>query len=223
MRWTFKDYLREIVLRLQRKIRWPKHIPFDNLSQLKGGIRTLLELRRLLYSKDPEVAIRFEPVTPEDCAKVISNPLSLHPNLALAEIVKPIFEPLVVVPTVLHPGDFSHLGDHPTSTQPCAIKKGFSKKQRKQRSDVKRRHRSTKKSAKASGSTQLQARHRPPKHGITSFTFVLPETSQASTLRSGDGSTAYHLTDDPIDEFVPSHADDADEIESASGDWPERN
>ncbi|KAI9060195.1 hypothetical protein FKP32DRAFT_1679150 [Trametes sanguinea] len=96
MRWTFKDYLQEIVLRLRRKIRWPKHIPFDNLSQLKGGIRTLLELRRLLYSKDPEVAIRFEPVTPEDCAKAISDPLSLHPNLALAEIVKPIFEPLVV-------------------------------------------------------------------------------------------------------------------------------
>ncbi|KAJ2984665.1 hypothetical protein NUW54_g10427 [Trametes sanguinea] len=64
--------------------------------------------------------------------------------------------------------------------------------------------------------TYLQGRRRPLKRGITSFRFVLPDTSDAQSCPS-NGCSGYHLTDDPIDEFLPE--DDVDEIEPASEGW----
>ncbi|OSC96252.1 hypothetical protein PYCCODRAFT_1441176, partial [Trametes coccinea BRFM310] len=218
MRWTFQAYLEEIVLRDRHQlVHWPPHIPFANLSLLKGGIRTLLELRRLLYSQDPNLAIRFEPVTAEECAKAVLDPMSMHPNPAMANLSdSPIFEPLIVHSSALHPGDLGRLGSHPTSTQAGAVKKMFGKVRRRQRSDVKRRHqrrtgKNTSHNSQTGGSAAvLHGRRRPPKRGITSFQFVLPETADSKCCQRSD----YYLTDDPIDEFVSD--EDADEIEPAS-------
>ncbi|KAI9070290.1 hypothetical protein FKP32DRAFT_1670476 [Trametes sanguinea] len=213
MRWTFKDYLQVVVLSHRRKIVWPPHIPFKNLSLLKGGIRTLLELGRLLYSQDPKLAIRFEAVTAEEYAEALSNPMSMHPNPAMANMDESVSEsePLILCPSALHPGGLTRLGSHPTSTQPCAVHKKYGKAPRRQRSDVKRRHRRAKDSTKAQAvGTYLQGRRRPLKRGITSFRFILPETSSSD-------SSVYHLTDDPIDEFLPE--DDVEDIEPASEGW----
>ncbi|KAJ2990658.1 hypothetical protein NUW54_g8406 [Trametes sanguinea] len=215
MRWTPEHYAEDIVITLGLKFHnWPKTIPFANLSKIGGGVPVLEELLRRWYSQDPNIAIRLVPSTPEDRANAAADPLSVHPNRKLFKPPTPIFdsEPLTVYPLALHPGDLGPMGIHPTSTQPSAVTETLhgepEKKTRQQRSDVKRHRGPRVKLLTAEGLPFVRPYPFPPKRGITSFRFVLPESSQVKLVgdledREGPG---YVLVNDPIDEFLPDIA-----------------
>ncbi|KAL7282968.1 hypothetical protein ACG7TL_002386 [Trametes sanguinea] len=199
MRWTFDGYAKDIIIALGLKVdNWPKHIPFANLSNVGGGVRTLGELLRRWYAQDPDIAIRLVPSTPEDRANAAADPLSVHPNRERFEPPTPVFsaEPLILYPRALHPGDLGTMGVHPTSTEPHAVERIHrKKKRRRQRSDVKKHRGRRVKMLTADGLPVVRPYPFPPKRGITSSRFILPESS-----KGGDG---YHLADDPVDEFLP--------------------
>ncbi|OSC96275.1 hypothetical protein PYCCODRAFT_1462478 [Trametes coccinea BRFM310] len=251
MRWTADGYAEEIVIALGLKLdNWPPDVPFANLSRIGGGVRRLEDLLRRWYAQDPAIAIRLVPSTPEDRANAAADPLSVHPNRQRVKPLKPvsISTAQIVYPRALHPGDLGSMGVHPTSTQPRAVESVHDKTERQQRSDVKRRRGRRVKLLTADGLPVVRPYPLPPKRGITSFRFILPESSLLA--RGGDGGgDRYFLVDDPIDEFLPDDvvsmadsrsspsleddpideyppddaiggASEVDEIECADGSWP---
>ncbi|KAJ2993607.1 hypothetical protein NUW54_g7692 [Trametes sanguinea] len=117
-----------------------------------------------------------------------------------------------------------------------------------QRSDVKKHRGRRVKPLTADGLPFVRPYPFPPKRGITSFRFVLPESSQVKLVGEIGEGLGYFLVDDPIDEFLqdvaPAGVDgcgrsvleddpieeflpeavgggmEVDEIEDADGDWP---
>ncbi|KAJ2972120.1 hypothetical protein NUW54_g12342 [Trametes sanguinea] len=143
----------------------------------------------------------------------------------------------------------SSRGDLFSSVPPVmdgAVKKP--EKKRQQRSDVKRHHARRLKSLTADSLPVVRPYPLPPKRGITSFRFVLPESSQVQLVGEDSEGPGYFLVNDPVDEFSPDSAPGAygrsrsvleddpiseflpeealgggmevDEIEDADGDWP---
>lgn len=158
---------------------WPADIPFINLSNILGGVRPLLQLRKLWLAG----TLRFEPATDEDIANTLRDPRSVHPNpnptLAAQRLVK---RPAVVVfPAVLHPGTLASLGDHPTSTQP-GNDTALGPRPRSQRIDVKKARR---RPVTNPGNKPL----RRAKPGVKSARYVLEEGGR------------HWAVNDPIEEF----------------------
>ena len=120
--------------------------------------------------------------------------------------ISPLPAEPVLMPLVLHPGDLSILGYHPTSTQPGSI---LGKRTRQQRRDVKKpRHRPVK-----NPDSRPARRNR---RGVTSARCVI-DGSDADVQESeiedfsdieepapkrARAGRIYWVTDDPLNEFV---------------------
>ncbi|KAI0660154.1 hypothetical protein C8Q70DRAFT_978753 [Cubamyces menziesii] len=128
MRYTIDGYASRIVCQYGLKlVDWPPEIPFENLSNLIGGIGVLSTLQDAWNSG----TLRFERVTPEDIENATRDPESVHPNPSLlhwrngAESAaaghphRPAAP--ILMPLVLHPGNLSILGRHPTAIHPGTI------------------------------------------------------------------------------------------------------
>ncbi|KAI0323222.1 hypothetical protein GY45DRAFT_1216929, partial [Cubamyces sp. BRFM 1775] len=74
--YTPNKYARLVVLKHKWKlVNWPAHIPFDDISQIKGGNRVLQTLLELWRSG----TLRFEPATERDLLDAEGDPVSVHP------------------------------------------------------------------------------------------------------------------------------------------------
>ncbi|KAL1948923.1 hypothetical protein VTO73DRAFT_10729 [Trametes versicolor] len=87
MRYEPQCYASEVVVKRECKVvGWPEDIPFKSLSEIRGGVTPLFELRRRWNLPDghPD-KLRIERATPEDIANAIRDPDSVHPNLKLLQ------------------------------------------------------------------------------------------------------------------------------------------
>ncbi|PIL27901.1 hypothetical protein GSI_10023 [Ganoderma sinense ZZ0214-1] len=65
---------------------WPAHIPFMNLSDIKGGIAPLRELRDLLH----DGTLRFIPAPPDVRERALHDPESVLPHVIAAAKLPPL-------------------------------------------------------------------------------------------------------------------------------------
>ncbi|KAJ8469229.1 hypothetical protein ONZ51_g9128 [Trametes cubensis] len=213
MRYTVDGYASRIVCQYGLKlVDWPQEIPFENLSDLIGGIRVLSTLRDAW----DDGTLRFERATPEDIENATRDPASVHPNPSLLHWRNGA-EPAVaghphhptapiLMPLVLHPGNLSVLGRHPTAMNPGTI---LGKRARQQRRDVKKPRRKPVKNPD-------NRPPRRPRRGVTSSQCVIDasdvevaeseieefsdvEEPAAKRTRAG---RIYWVTDDPLGEFI---------------------
>lgn len=201
MRYVPSCYASDIVIKGGHKlVGWPADVPFTDLSNVRGGVKMLLELRRRWYLPDghPD-KLRFEPASREDQANAARDPESVHPTpqhlprLAAQAAARAVERAFPVEVDAYRPDNMEHVGCQLTSTVPEP------KKQRQQRLDTKKRR-----ARKSDASTRVRKRR--PKKGITSNRFVLP----GSNGRGGGGSSKQgskqqgvddYALDDPITEF----------------------
>ncbi|KAI0652801.1 hypothetical protein C8Q70DRAFT_885434, partial [Cubamyces menziesii] len=172
-----KRYARLIVLKHKHKlVGWPAHVPYEDISKIKGGnevLETLLDLWRTQ-------TLRFERATERDLWYAKVDPARVHPNpTALREtrgegcrrgartgIEGDDSGSLVVRSLVFHPTTMEPLGYHYTSTQPSVAAGLFGGRPREQRSDVKKPRYRTAEDAQRRGS-------RRPREGVKSARYVL--------------------------------------------------
>ncbi|OSC96237.1 hypothetical protein PYCCODRAFT_1379537, partial [Trametes coccinea BRFM310] len=77
MSWSVNGYAKTVVRRYRQKlVNWPAHIPFTNLSDLRGGVRVLCTLQHLWDTG----VLRLEPATAEDAMDSLRSARSVHPN-----------------------------------------------------------------------------------------------------------------------------------------------
>ncbi|KAI0372166.1 hypothetical protein BV20DRAFT_1050931 [Pilatotrama ljubarskyi] len=217
-------YARLVVIRYRYKlVGWPDDIPFCNLSDIRDGVEPLQRLFALWNAK----TLKFERATRADLVNAARDPFSVHP---IEQCRQQHSAPhrrasapsaIVVYPLVLHPGNLSVLGTHPTSTQPSKAVLG--KRRRRQRNDVK----------KARVRFVTNPDNLPPKlprAGVKSAECVLdcdiPRYGEPRGMWQGEDWPV----DDPITEFEPEPVipgdgsfklttecvSDIDEIETAS-------
>ncbi|OJT07021.1 hypothetical protein TRAPUB_2124 [Trametes pubescens] len=212
MRYATKCYANGIVIRYGCKITgWPEDIPFKCLSEIPGGVRPLLELRRRWNLPDGhQHKLRLEHATPEDLEKAARDPRSVHPNptqleegekevarkAAMRKVVTPAATAAEFIPSyVFHPVDLRFLGVELNSTQPSAP---VAKRKRSQRKDSGKRRR-------RASDNSLRVRKRLPMRGITSMCCVIPGVDGVAC--GGDERAAKRVrledcpVDDPITEF----------------------
>ncbi|KAM5533040.1 hypothetical protein V8D89_013284 [Ganoderma adspersum] len=65
---------------------WPAHIPFTNLSDIKGGIASLRLLRDLLR----DGTLKFIPAPPDVCQRALHDPESVLPHVMAAAKLPPL-------------------------------------------------------------------------------------------------------------------------------------
>ncbi|KAI0323614.1 hypothetical protein GY45DRAFT_1264308, partial [Cubamyces sp. BRFM 1775] len=74
--YTPVKYARLVVLKHKHKlVNWPAHIPFDDISRIKGGNRVLQTLLDLWKAG----TLRFEPATRRDLRDARADPVRVHP------------------------------------------------------------------------------------------------------------------------------------------------
>ncbi|EIW59424.1 uncharacterized protein TRAVEDRAFT_46732 [Trametes versicolor FP-101664 SS1] len=199
MRYAPSYYASDIVIKGGHKIvGWPADVPFTDLSNVRGGVTMLYELRRRWCLPDghPE-KLRFEPASREDQANAARDPESVHPTPQHLPELKAQAAGRRRGATTVHvdtyrPDNMEYTGRQATSTVPEP------KERRQQRLDTKKRR------ARASdSSTRVRKRRR--REGIKSRGYVLPGMSGASSSGAGRASEEppvddYDL-DDPITEF----------------------
>ena len=70
-------YAKLVVLKLKIKlVGWPAHVPYEDISKIKGGNEVLETLLNLWKSR----ALRFEPATECDLRYAKVDPVRVHPN-----------------------------------------------------------------------------------------------------------------------------------------------
>lgn len=82
---------------------WPWHIPFTNLSNIKGGVRPLRLLKDLWLSG----TLRFVRAPPNVRARALHDPESVLPHVIAAAALPPL--PLTVRGPKYNPENFQHL------------------------------------------------------------------------------------------------------------------
>lgn len=209
MRYEPQCYAREVVVKRECKVvGWPENIPFKSLSEIRGGVTPLFELRRRWNLPDGHAdKLRIERATPEDITNAIREPDSVHPNLKLlqkerkeaadAEEAATVKVTEYVVPVYTwHPDNMCFVGLDLVSTEPPEPKT-----QRSQRIDSGLRRK------RASDGSPWAREKLSMTKGITSCEYVIPGVAGSS----GGGERASKRTrlddravDDPIEDFVLS-------------------
>lgn len=212
MRYTSKCYASEVVVKGGCKVvGWPEDIPFKSVSEIRGGVAPLFELRRRWNLPDGhQDKLRIERATPEDITNAIRDPDSVHPNLKLlkkerkeaadaataatkdAEYVVPVY--------AWHPDDMCFVGLELVSTAPPEPKS-----QRSQRIDSGLRRK------RASDGSPWAREKLSMTKGISSSEYVIPGVHGSSGGGGGGGERASKrmrlddcVVDDPIEDFVLS-------------------
>lgn len=206
MHYACQSYAKEVVIKNRCKIAsWPEHIPFKSASEIRGGVRPLLELRRRWSLPDGhEDKLRIVRATPEDVANAARDPDSVHPNLKLlqeerkaaaaaAARVTAQATAYVVPVFVWHPLDSSFVGLDFTSAQ-TRTSGTTRKRPRGQRSDTCKRR-------KRASDTSLQVRKRLPMRGVISMRSVIPGVDGTA---GGDERAAKRarLDDCPVEDTI---------------------
>ncbi|OSD05487.1 hypothetical protein PYCCODRAFT_1465373 [Trametes coccinea BRFM310] len=195
MRWTEDEYARLVVLRHEAKIKWPADVPFLNLSDIRGGVRPLEQLREHWNTG----VLCLERATAEDLVKAARDPRTVHPNPDLISKRPAPAAGVVVESSALYPGTLAFLGVHPTSTQPAAVESILGKRSRDQRIDVKRPR-----VRPVTNPLNLPLRRR--KRGVTSRRYVFEPESEIEDFSDAEERARkrarYLCTDDPIEEFL---------------------
>lgn len=204
MHYAAKSYASETVIRDRCKILgWPEDIPFKPLSEIRGGVGPLLELRRRWNLPDGHKhKLQIIRATRENALAAARDHTSVHPNpfqlererkeAARRANLKAAANTMFVASYTWHPSDLRFFGIELTTTQPCG------KRKRSQRVDTCKRR------ARASD-TSHQVRKKLPMRGITSMRYVIPGLDGVSG--GGDGRVAKRTrledcpVDDPITEF----------------------
>lgn len=187
---------------------WPEDIPFKSLSEIRGGVTPLFELRRRWNLPDGhQDKLRIERATPEDIANALRDPDSVHPNLKLLQKERreaadaaaraAAKAPEYVVPVYTwHPENMCFVGLDLVSTEPPEPKT-----QRSQRIDSGLRRK------RASDGSPWAREKLSMTKGISSCEYVIPGVSGSC----GDGERASkrmrledRAVDDPIEGFLLS-------------------
>ncbi|EIW58841.1 uncharacterized protein TRAVEDRAFT_47983 [Trametes versicolor FP-101664 SS1] len=200
MRYVPSCYASDIVIKGGHKlVGWPADVPFTDLSNVRGGVKTLHELHRRWYLPEghPD-KLRFEPASREDRANAARDPASVHPTPQhLPQLVERAAaraaRAFPVEVDAYRPDNMEHVGCQLTSMVPEP------KEQRAQRVDTgKRRARKS--------DTSTKVRKRRQQKGITSKRFVLPGSNGRGSSGGGKRTSKRkqvddYALDDPITEF----------------------
>lgn len=200
MRYVPSCYASDIIIKGGHKIvGWPADVPFTDLSNVRGGVKTLHELHRRWHLPDghPD-KLRFERASREDQLNAAHDPESVHPTpqhlpRLAAQAASRAAGAFPVEVDAYRPDNMEYVGSQLTSTvlEP--------KEQRQQRVDTKKRR-----ARKSDTSTRVRKRRQ--QKGITSNRFVLPGSNGRGSSGSGKRASKRrrvddYALDDPITEL----------------------
>ncbi|KAI0660645.1 hypothetical protein C8Q70DRAFT_903600, partial [Cubamyces menziesii] len=174
-------YAKLVVLKLKLKlVGWPVHVPYEDISKIKGGNEVLETLLNLWKSR----ALRFEPATERDLWYAKVDPARVHPNPSALREARGERrgggasggadgddsgcegDALIVRSLVLHPATMEPLGYHYSSTRPSVAATLLGDRLRQQRSDIKKPRYRTAEDAQTRG-------FRRPREGVKSARYTL--------------------------------------------------